>query len=82
MDFKMPIKKDQKVLENKFKKINEEPDFIVLNKFDCSIKKLLEKYPDGVPDRLICQALLINETELDLIWKGIITKFKKRFKNN
>lgn len=52
-------------------------NFIYAKRFDNSLKKLLVRYPDGVPDRIIAQALLVTEEELERMWENIIQKLRK-----
>jgi hypothetical protein len=59
------------------KRIDSEPDYIPIKRFDYSLTKLLEKYPDGnVPDRLIAQALLISEEEIEETYQKIVIKLR------
>lgn len=39
------------------KAVETQPDFIMIRRFGFSLRKALEKYPDGLPDTLIAQAL-------------------------
>jgi hypothetical protein len=41
---------------------------------------MLERYPNGVPDRIIAQALLISETEVEEMYQKIIVKLKDKMK--
>ena len=61
-------------------RINDDPDFICMKRFDYSLCNLLEKYENGAPTKIIAQALLISEDEVDLIFDGIIKKLKEAFK--
>lgn len=38
-------------------RLEADPDFILLKRFDYSLEKALKKYPDGLPDNLVAQAL-------------------------
>jgi hypothetical protein len=58
-------------------RIETEPDYIAINRFDFSLQKLLARYPEGAPDRVICQALLISESELGDMWEKIIIKIRQ-----
>lgn len=62
--------------EHVLAKIREDPDFINIKKFDYSLVKLLERYPDGVPDRVMAQALMIIEEDIEQIWDGIVSKLR------
>jgi hypothetical protein len=56
--------------------INISPDFICLKRFNYSLNKLLLRYPDGVPDKLIAQALMIPEEYLPKVWEDIIKRLR------
>jgi len=61
-------------------RLETDSDFIALKRFDYSMKELMLRYPDGVPsDRLIAQALLMTEEELDIIFEEIVNKLRKNF---
>ena len=64
--------------KNKIKKINEDPDYIEHPKFSCSIKKLLDKYPDGVDDDTIAKILLMDKSEVEAIYQESIKKIRKK----
>lgn len=57
-------------------RLETDPDFILIRRFDYSLKKLVERYPDGAPDRIIAQALGIEEHEVQEIYRGIVLKLK------
>jgi hypothetical protein len=54
-----------------------DPDFVYLKKYDFSLKKVLQKYPDGAPDRVIAQALMISEEEVQDLYESIIDKIRQ-----
>lgn len=60
------------------RRIAEEPDFIHSKKFENSLKLLLKKYPDGVPDRTAARVLMITMDELDEIYDSIIGKCRAK----
>lgn len=54
-----------------------DPDFIYSKRFDNSLRKLLERYPDGTaPSKVIAQALMVTEDELEELETAIITKIR------
>lgn len=57
-------------------KLNTNPDFIYSTRFDCSLKKLLARYPDGVPDRIIAQVLVMTEEEVEAMWDTVVEKLR------
>ena len=64
--------------EEKKKRINTEEDFIDYPKFKNSVKKLIEKYPDGVDDETIAKVLLMTEEEVNEIYLDSIEKIKNK----
>lgn len=60
------------------KLIESEEDYIYLKKYDFSLKKLLERYPDGCPNRIIAQALLMSEDDIEELYEQIVEKLKQR----
>lgn len=56
--------------------IDNDEDFVYVKRFDYSLKKLLEKYPDGAPDRVIAQALMITEEDVEKTYQHIVQKLK------
>lgn len=64
--------------EEKAKKMLEnDPDYIASKRFDNSLAKLMARYPDGCPDRIIATALLIEETEVEKRYHEIVLKLRK-----
>lgn len=61
--------------------INDSKDFVCLKRFDYSLKKLLLRYPDGVPDKIISQALMIPEEYVPQLWDDIIARLRVKVKS-
>lgn len=57
-------------------RIQNEVDFIDAPKYNNSLKTLMEEYPDGVPDKVICKVLHISPETLDGIYKRALKKLK------
>lgn len=57
-------------------KILKDEDYIDYPKFKDSIKKLLEKYPDGVSDEIIAKSLNISTQEVQEIYESAIKKLQ------
>lgn len=70
--------KDKKMLK---KKIMEEEDFIYCPRLGNSLRKLIEKYPDGVDDGRIQKILLLSEKELKNTYESAIKKLRDAFKD-
>tara|TARA_R100000951_G_scaffold115132_2_gene122213 strand:+ start:1252 stop:1461 length:210 start_codon:yes stop_codon:yes gene_type:complete len=62
--------------EEKKRKINEEEDYIDYPKFKNSIKKLIDKYPDGVENDVIAKVLNLTEEEVEKTYAGAIKKLQ------
>lgn len=60
----------QRLLEN-------DPDYILLSRYDNSIDTLLERYPEGAPDRIIGQALGVSEAEVQEMYASIVLKLRE-----
>lgn len=58
------------------KRLELDPDFIALKRFDYSLQKLLQRYPEGCPDRIIANALLIAEEDVEEIYGSTVLKLR------
>ena len=56
--------------------VKSEPDFVYLKRFNYSIEELLERYPEGAPNRLIAQGLLLSVEEVETIYENILAKLR------
>jgi len=61
-------------------KLLEDEDYINLKRFNFSIKETLERYPDGVPDHLIAQALGIEESEVTELYEEVVLHLRELMK--
>ncbi len=61
-------------------KLIDDPDFVFLRRFDYSMKKVLERYPDGLPEKLISQALMLSEEEVEALYQETLSFFRKEMK--
>jgi hypothetical protein len=59
------------------KRLEAEPDFVALKRFDYSLDKVLERYPNGCPTRIIAQALLMTEEEVEAAYERVVEKLRK-----
>lgn len=57
-------------------KLLKDPDYILTRRFENSVEKLVERYPDGAPDRVIAQALGVEEEEVEPMYQEIINKLR------
>jgi hypothetical protein len=58
------------------RRVAEERDFVHLRRFDYSLTKLMERYPDGCPDDVIAAALMIPEHEVEMLYQASIVKLR------
>lgn len=58
------------------KLVETDPDYIALKRFDFSLKVLLERYPEGCPDRIIANALMIPEYEVEEIYQQAVARLR------
>jgi hypothetical protein len=61
-------------------KIEQDEDFVNIKRFNYSLKKLLERYPEGAPVSVMAQALMIPEEELEIMYQNILSKLRKAIK--
>jgi len=61
-------------------RLQSDPDFINIKRFDYSMKKLLERYPDGAPPNVIAQGLMMTEEELEVMYQNILGKMREIIK--
>lgn len=60
--------------------LHKDKDFIYSKRFDYSIEKLLERYPDGAPIKVIAQVLLVTEEEVEKLTQEAILTLRKKMK--
>jgi len=56
--------------------IDTEPDFVNLKRCNNSLEQALETYPDGAPDKVIAQALMLTPEEVDELYESVIVKLR------
>ena len=76
MQLKNPKQKFFYSLEQIKDKLRNDPGFISMKRFDFSIDKLEQRYPDGPPDHIIAQALGLEPEELKDLYRSIVQKLK------
>ena len=57
-------------------RVETDPDYINLKRFDFSLRKLLVRYPDGCPDHIIAQALILNESEVETTYNNVVIRLR------
>ena len=58
------------------KRVETEADFVNLKRFNYSLEKLLERYPEGCPNRVIAHALDIAEDEVEELYQMAVCKLR------
>jgi hypothetical protein len=56
--------------------IDTEPDFVNLRRYGNSLEKVIEAYPDGAPDKVISQALLMTPEEIEELYEEVVLKLR------
>ena len=64
-------------LEHMLNLLNTDEDFIAIKRFDFSLTRLLERYPDGAPDSIIASALMIEEEDVEPLYESIVNKLRE-----
>ena len=68
--------------EDLVKKIIKDKDFLVSEKHNNSLSKLLSENPDGVPDKVICRVLQITQKRLECLYDRTIFFIRKSINDN
>lgn len=58
--------------------LHEDENFVYSKRFDYSLQKVLERYPEAVPDRVTAALLMITEDDVEAHWQGIVVKLRNR----
>lgn len=58
--------------------IDNDSDWIAVKRFDFSLRKLLDRYPDGVPNRVIAQALQMSEENIEEMYQKLLVKLRNK----
>jgi hypothetical protein len=62
------------------KLILNDPNFVYLKRFDFSLNQLVERHPEGVPDRIIAAALMMTEEDVEDMYQSIVLKLRHAMK--
>lgn len=57
--------------------IQNDPDWINLKRFGNSLNKLLDRYPEGCPSHVIAGGMMIDESEVDVVYAQIVVKLRR-----
>lgn len=66
------------MIDEKKLKLMEDEDFIDYPKFKNSLKKLIDKYPDGVENETIAKVLNMTEEEVEETYQSAIKKLQAK----
>jgi hypothetical protein len=59
------------------KRLEQDPKFIALSRFDNNIDKFMERYPDGGPQHIVAAALDTTEEDVRQRYDDITEKLKE-----
>jgi len=57
-----------------------DPDFVYLKRYGYSISKAIDAFPDGCSDRVIAQALGLQEEQIPELYQEIVVKLRNSLK--
>lgn len=63
----------------KDQRVETDPDFVIAPKFNNSLKALLDRYPDGLPDAAAAKAMGISEEELSGLKNQALSRMRLYF---
>jgi hypothetical protein len=66
--------------EEVIQRINSDPEFVNLKRFEYSLAQVMERFPEGAPDRTIAQALMIAEDDVSRLYNEIIERLRVQLK--
>ena len=62
------------------RRVQEDPDYVDLKRWDYSLEKVVNHYPEGAPDRLVATALMITEDDVETCYQQIVLKLRNAMK--
>ena len=63
-------------------RLDFDPDFILMKRFQYSLAKLIERFPEGADDSIIAQALGISPSEVEPLYQSVILKLREKMQEN
>lgn len=60
--------------------VEHDDDYVHIKRFDFSLKKVIDRYPDGAPNKVVAQALMISEEEAEELYQKVVEKLRKSMK--
>lgn len=76
------MNQNQEYLEEIRKLLNNHDDWVFSRRYGFSASKLAKRYPEGVPLKLLCEALLMTEKELEDMYEEIVLELQVLMKVN
>ncbi len=56
--------------------LNNDKDFVCLPRYGCSLKRVIDRYPDGVPDPMGAEALHLSVAAYNALVEGAKEKLR------
>lgn len=57
--------------------ITDDPEYVDLPRFSNSVERVLERYPDGAPTKIVAQGLHMTEAQVDATYERIVRKLRR-----
>lgn len=57
--------------------VASDPDFVFLKRFDYSLAKVKERYPEGCPDRIVANAMMIIEDDVSVEYARVCSTLRE-----
>lgn len=70
-----------RVNDELLRRIDTEPDFVLASNVGNSLKRLTERYPDGVPPHVEARALGRTEKQAQALWASLVRMLRKRIRS-
>jgi hypothetical protein len=61
-------------------RLHTEADFVNIKRLGYSLDRLMERYPDGVPDKIIAAALNVTEEEVEMLYASTVQLLREALK--
>ena len=59
------------------KKLKKDPDFVIAPRFGNSLERLMERFPDGVPEDVCAKALNLLPEEVEQLYQKTVKDLRK-----
>jgi DNA-binding NarL/FixJ family response regulator len=61
-------------------RINSEKNYVHIKRFNYDIENVLDRYPEGAPNKVIAAGLQMTEEEVEETWQRIVLKLREAMK--